>query len=318
MVPRPSMLALVLKPFLVALAAGVLATWLVRALARRLGAVDTPGGHKQHALPVATLGGIAVYLAFVAGILARGEMSRPVMTMLQAGAFLVLVGAIDDLRGVGARVKLGCLALACLYFDPQHFVFTFLWLGLIASAYNGVDNADGAAPGLAAIAALAVFAIAWVHWQRDLALIALALAGACAGFLVFNKPRASIFLGDSGSLFVGFALGAMTLMGHVSALVLAVPLFDFALILLARGLAGQYTRWSHPITMCARDHVFHRLRALGLTHWQALGALYGASVGVGLLAFFQAPLGALVLIPAALWLGRIPLPGVYGSEATTR
>ena len=312
------MLTLVLKPFLVALLAGIAATWLVRALARRLKAQDNPGAHKQHAAPVATLGGIAVYAAFVAGILARGEMSRPVMTMLQAGAFLVLVGAIDDLRGVGARVKLGCLALACFYFDPHHFILTFLWLGVVASAYNGVDNADGAAPGLAAITALSTFAIAWVHWERDLALICLALAGACVGFLAFNKPKASIFLGDSGSLFIGFALGAITLMGHVSPLVLAVPLADFALILIARGLAGQYKRWSHPITMCARDHTFHRLKKLGFTHWQCLAILYAAAAATGVAAFFNIPLAAIPLAAAVLLLGRIQLHGVYNPEATTR
>ncbi len=319
---------------------------LVRHYSRRAGVVDTPGAHKQHASPTATLGGVAVYGAFLVGILARGEPSPKLTTILVAGTFLVLVGALDDLQGVSAKIKLACLALSALVLDhggisvwsggPGFFSFlgTFLWVGLIASAFNGVDNADGAAPGLAAVAAGATFVIAWCTWQRDLALVSITLSAACLGFLCFNypMPRASIFLGDSGSLFLGFVLSAMLLLGKwgasswhsamVACLVIAVPLFDFAFILLVRGLEGQYHRWSDPITICARDHTYHRLIGYGLKPRQALSLMHGLGALCGIVGYvlMLLPLvlaGALFLVVvfALTWAGvvlaRVKLPGVY-------
>lgn len=321
---------------------------LVRHYSRRAGVMDSPGAHKQHASPTATLGGVAVYGAFLVGILARGEPSPKLTTILVAGTFLVLVGVLDDLRGVSAKIKLACLALATLVLNnggisvwsgDAHssflsFLGTFLWVGLIASAFNGVDNADGAAPGLAAVAAGATFVIAWCTWQRDLALVSITLSAACLGFLCFNypMPRASIFLGDSGSLFLGFVLSAMLLLGKwgasswhsgmVACLVIAVPLFDFAFILLIRGLEGQYHRWSDPITMCARDHSYHRLVGFGLTPRQALALMHGMGVLCGIVGYIlmQLPLYlagvlflvvALALALAGAMLARVKLPGVY-------
>ncbi len=333
-------------PFLSAFLSCVVLTLIVRRYSRQTGVVDVPGAHKQHAAPTATLGGLAVYGAFLIGVVARGVPTPKLSTILVAGTFLVLVGSLDDLRGVSAKVKLACLALAALVLEhggihlwfeawsPISWIGTFLWVGLIASSFNGVDNADGAAPGLAAVAAGSTFVIAWCTWQRDLALVSLTLCAACLGFLCFNypMPRASIFLGDSGSLFLGFVLSAMLLLGRwgstplhsamVACLVIAVPLFDFALILLVRGFQGQYRRWSDPITMCARDHTYHRLRSCGLRPRQALALMHGTGILLGLVAYFlmQLPpswasvvflLVLLGLMKCGLVLARVNLPGVY-------
>lgn len=332
-------------PFLAGLFSCIAFTLIVRQWSRGAGVVDVPGAHKQHSASTATLGGLAVYGAFLVGVLARGAPSPKLSMILVAGTFLVLVGALDDLRGVSAKIKLACLALAAvlLYHAGVSLVTqsglvslvgTFLWVGLIASAFNGVDNADGAAPGLAAIAAGTTFVIAWTTWQRDLALVSLTLAAACLGFLSFNypMPRASIFLGDSGSLFLGFVLAAMLLLGRwgstpwhsamVASLVIAVPLFDFAFILLVRGFHGQYRRWSDPITMCARDHTYHRLIGTGLKQRQALAVIHGTGILCGFLAYLLmqmslAPAIALfasvlvLLTLAGAFLARVSLPGVY-------
>lgn len=299
--------------FLAGWFASDLLTPFVRWMAGRIGLVDVPGGHKQHKAPVATLGGIAVYLAFLISILASLEMSRALLALVVGGAVIVAAGVADDVRGVGAVVKLGVIGVATAILVHSGTVMTlglsvaagtvitFLWIGFVTSAFNGVDNADGSASGLAAIASLSVFAIAWPSWQHDLGIVAAALVGCSLGFLRYNFPPATIFLGDSGSFFLGFALSAMLALGHwgnsvlkdiiVPITILGVPLFDFMLILVLRGLEGKYRTWTDPITMCARDHTAHRLMALGLSPRETALSLYAAGVLCG---------------SAALWMYTLP------------
>lgn len=299
--------------FLAGWFAADLLTPIVRWAGRRLGLVDVPGGHKQHAAPVPTLGGVAVYGAFAAAILASLEMSATLRALLIGGALIVFTGVIDDLRGVRALVKLAVIgvATAILVHDgivielglplPIGVILTFLWIGFVTSAFNGVDNSDGVAAGVTAIAALSVFAIAWASWQHDLGIVAAALVGCSLGFARYNFPPATIFLGDSGSFFLGFALSAMLVVGHwgsspikaaiIPITILGVPLFDFMLILVLRGLDGKYHSIRDPITMCGRDHTAHRLMALGLSSRETALALYLAAVALGSLAMWMETLG---------------------------
>lgn len=334
----------VVSVLLVAFGAGLALTWLVRTAAHRMNLMDRPGEHKQHGSPVPTMGGLGVFGGFLLALLAGNLLSPAVQALLVAGGFIVLIGLLDDLRGVNANLKLAALALATavlmaggvqlrvlgLSLLPA-FVLTFLWFGLVSSAFNGVDNADGAASGLAALSSFFAFCIAWATWQGDLARVALALGGACAGFLWLNfpRPRATIFLGDSGSFFIGFCLAAMIVLGEwsgsglkailVGLTLLAVPLFDFTLILVLRGLHGKYRRLTDPITMCARDHTFHRLVALGLKNREALLVMYLAAILTGSCAVAMVGMGrdqalalfaglAVLLVGAAAWLNRAPLP----------
>lgn len=321
-----------------AFVASLVLTGVVRWLAHRLDVLDRPGAHKQHAQATPTLGGLGVFGGFLLALLASDLLTPGVRAFLYGGSFIVFVGLMDDTRGVGAIVKLGALAAAtALLLDggvylrafalpmPLAYVMTFLWMGLVASAFNGVDNADGAAAGLTALSAFFAFCIAWATWQKELALVALALGGACAGFLWWNfpAPRARIFLGDSGSFFIGFCLAAMVVLGEwagsglkavlMGITLLAVPLFDFGLILVLRGLEGKYRTLTDPITMCARDHTHHRLVALGLNRREALLVMYAAAVLTGSCAVAMAGMGrnsaavlfgALVLVglAAASWL----------------
>lgn len=292
-------LRFVLLPFVAAFAASALATRLICRAAPHLGALDKPGAHKQHETPTPTLGGLAVFSAFLVGVMLSGPLGSKVSAILRAAAVLVGIGALDDLRGVNANIKLAVLA-GTSYYLWQHgihlnvfgwtgvlaLLVTFGWIGLVSSAFNGVDNADGAAAGLASISALGAFLISWQTWQHELAVVSLVLAGSCLGFLCFNfpAPRARIFLGDSGSLFLGFGLAAVTVLGEwshsawkaalVGSLLVAVPLFDFLFILLVRGLEGRYRRWDDPIRMCARDHLSHRLLALGFNRRSCVLTLY--------------------------------------------
>jgi len=331
------------RVLLAGFAASLILTGLVREISRRLDLMDRPGAHKQHLEATPTLGGLGVFGGFTVAVLAAGLLSPGVQAFLLGGFFIVLVGLLDDMRGVSANVKLGALAAATallmeggVYLRafalpvPVAFVLTFLWMGLVASAFNGVDNADGAASGLAGISAFFAFSIAWATYQKDLALVALALGAACAGFLWWNypRPRARIFLGDSGSFFIGFSLAAMVVLGEwagsglkailMGVTLLAVPLFDFGLILVSRGVHGKYRTWTDPITMCARDHTHHRLVAMGLSGREALLVMYllavltgSCAVAMALLNLQQASMlfGGLVLLglALALWLDRAPL-----------
>ncbi len=331
------------RVLLAGFAASLILTGLVREISRRLDLMDRPGAHKQHLEATPTLGGLGVFGGFTVSLLAAGLLSSGVQAFLLGGFFIVLVGLLDDMRGVSANVKLGALAAATallmeggVYLRafalplPLAFVLTFLWMGLVSSAFNGVDNADGAASGLAGISALFAFSIAWATYQKDLALVALALGAACAGFLWWNypRPRARIFLGDSGSFFIGFSLAAMIVLGEwagsglkailMGVTLLAVPLFDFGMILVSRGLHGKYRTWTDPITMCARDHTHHRLVAMGLSGREALLVMYLLAVLTGSCAVAMANLGLqqasmvfggllFLALVFALWLDRAPL-----------
>ncbi len=332
-----------LRVLICGFAASLILTGLVREMSRRLNVLDRPGAHKQHSEATPTMGGLGVFGGFLMALLAAQLLATGVKAILLGGIFIVLVGFLDDLRGVSANVKLGALAAATallmeggVYLRafslplPLAFVLTFLWMGLVSSAFNGVDNADGAASGLACLSSIFAFGIAWSTRQQDLALVALAMGAACAGFLWWNfpRPRARIFLGDSGSFFIGFGLAAMVVLGEwagsgtkailMGLTLLAVPLFDFTMILVSRGLHGKYRTWTDPITMCARDHTHHRLVAMGLSGRAALLVMYLAAVLTGSCAVAMVNLGlnesvllfgslVALALGLAVWLDRAPV-----------
>ncbi|MHB2020246.1 MAG: glycosyltransferase family 4 protein [Candidatus Xenobia bacterium] len=304
-------------------------TGLVRRVATRLGALDRPGGHKQHTTPTPTLGGVAVAVGFIAALYVAMRPDPVLHTMLWTAACLVLVGVVDDLMGVSALVKLGvlgalsaCLVHAGITLEPSWPVWaggllTFLWIGFVSSAFNGVDNSDGAAGGLAVVVSGTVFAIAWASWQMDLAIVAAGTLGACLGFLRHNFNPAKIFLGDSGSFFLGYIISSLLVLGKwsndpvkaalVAIAILGVPLFDFMLILVFRGLDGKYKTLIDPIVMCARDHTAHRLMALGLSVREAVLVLYLAGVLCSAVALqmFMAPVPQAIALFVRLLLGAL-------------
>lgn len=348
------MVAIVLLPFALSLAVSLSLTWLVRELALRWKLVDPPGAHKQHQVVTPALGGIAVYLALLVGLYFSCVPTPKLLALLSAATLVALTGALDDLRRVPATQKLAMLGLAstllCLGGWPTglgltaglNWIASFFWVGLVSSAFNGVDNADGAAGGLAALSAGACALLGLISGDYLVTVISLALAGALLGFLWFNfpRPRATIFLGDSGSLVIGLVLACLSLEAVpvdgfsgllFASLLLAVPLFDFGLILILRGLKGQYRHWREPITMCARDHTFHRLQAWQWSGRNAILLLYLASslvAGVTLTAWFIVGVPGIHFVTMAglglvIWLAsllnRAPLPDdVYAAHRSTR
>lgn len=284
--------------------AGTLAlTPAVRAAARRWGMVARPKADRWHTRPTALLGGLAIFVAVTAVELTLVLRDRQALAVLAASTFLFLVGLVDDLvnlkpyqklvgqvMGVAAVVSSG-LVLPWTGSAPLDVAVTAVWLVGITNAVNLLDNMDGLAAGVAAIASSFLALHLLGEGQHDAARMLAVFAAALLGFLVYNSNPASIFMGDCGSMFIGFFLAAAALLGPtggrsrsflpvlaVPVLVLFIPIFDTLLVMVLRKLAGR------PISRGGRDHASHRLVALGLSERRAVWMLYGLSGLSGLLA----------------------------------
>ena len=335
--------------FGVAIAASLAGTPMARELARRWGVLDQPSHRKVHLNPTPLLGGLAVYAAFWLAVLLVSRLeifspevflpaaTRELGAIFLASLTLLGMGFIDDkykhvYGGVPPRAKLGGQLLAAtiaLLGGIQFHVFgnqvadaalTVLWIIGISNAINFLDNMDGLSAGATAIAALFFALLAALHGQILVTLMALALAGACFGFLRYNFNPASVFMGDAGTLFMGFLLAVIGLKLNVSgpawwsfilvAVVLALPIFDTSLVTAHRLLTRR------ALAQGGRDHTSHRLVKLGLPHKWAVLLLYGASIAAGSLAVTMSQGGQgltlwlmlpalLVALTAGLFLGRI-------------
>jgi UDP-GlcNAc:undecaprenyl-phosphate GlcNAc-1-phosphate transferase len=338
----------------VIVAAGV--TWVatpgVIRLSGYLGAVDLPGGRKTHDEPMPRIGGLAVFVGFVAGLAfaayITGYLSPlPKNTIYWQGLAiaatgLMLVGLIDDLWGLSFQWKFAAQILAAVYvwhsgfrievvthplggtLDLGLFSFplTVLWIVGITNAVNLIDGLDGLAAGVALIITSTVAVLALVRSELGLTAASVALAGALLGFLRYNFNPARIFLGDSGSLFLGFVLAVTSVRGSQKGptavailaplLVLGLPLIDTGLAVVRRvyrlqnrgrgrpGALGYVMRNCSEIFLPDRGHIHHRLLDLGMSHRGAVLALYGIATLFALAAFalvmFKSPLVAALLV----------------------
>jgi len=293
----------------------VLVTPLVRRLALRIGAVSPPGGRHVHGRTIPRLGGIGLAFAWAVPVVIMATRDPVVMSALNGRsvqiATVVLgsiaicaVGALDDARGLRAQYKLAAQVLvATVAFEcgfqiqaiqlpllgiSQMGVFalpvTVLWIVGVTNAVNLIDGLDGLAAGVTFFAAFTSFVIASISGSVFVALTMAALMGALVGFLFFNFNPARIFMGDSGSYFLGFVLATTALAGGglqqkastavsllVPVLALGVPIFDTFFSMFRRVLERR------PIFSADRGHVHHRLLDLGLTHRRAVVFLYGIS-----------------------------------------
>ncbi len=329
------MSSLNLLPFVVialsALVVAVVATPITRRVALRLNWVDHPTTRKWHRVPIPLLGGVAIYLAVALTLLFFGDRFyiRQMASIIVGATVVSLAGLWDDRRHLRAEVKallqLAGATLLVLTGVQVHIfpwpvvnvLITLLWVVGVTNALNLLDNMDGLAGGIAAIAAAHFTLLAAMSGQYLVGALAAALLGACLGFLRYNFNPARIFMGDSGSLFLGFILAALgiklrfpentyAVTWMVPVLVLAVPLFDTTLVVLSRLRRGR-----NPFTTPGRDHVSHRLVYMGLTAREAVLVLYLVAGVVGEIALFVAQadvitgylVGAVVLLFAlwALW-----------------
>ena len=312
-------------------------------LARRVGALDHPlTARKSHGRAVPRIGGLAIAAAFLGGIALAALAGGPALhgqriaVISLAGLLVVAAGAVDDVRGMSPRVKLAAQVAAAalvwagglrieavanplgapLPLGDLSLPFTLLFLIGAMNAMNLIDGLDGLAGGIAAVAAAAAVAVALRRGDPVLAVSGAAVAGACLGFLRHNLRPASIFMGDSGSLFLGLVLSASSIPGAGEAargtdllapvVALGVPVVDTAMALVRRAARGS------PIFWGDREHVHHRLVSLGLAPRRAMAVLVAAgAVHAGFAVAIAGSSGA----RAALLLAGIALLDLAGLRA---
>jgi UDP-GlcNAc:undecaprenyl-phosphate GlcNAc-1-phosphate transferase len=299
--------SLTLKASLITIAASLVLTVLVRTLARRWGILDRPDGkRKLHGGPIPRWGGVAVYCAAVIGLLvirfgsdgANAELTELSNTWIIAAGFVCFLGSVDDRFNLPARVKLILQIVAVLpvvlggYYIDRFIVFgypvtlswfgiplTVLWLVGCINALNLIDGMDGLASIVGIATAVMMGIIAANENHGHVAVMAAIMAASLLGFLIYNLPPASVFLGDSGSMVIGLSLGLLGIQGSLKtsatlaitapAVVMTLPMFDIIAAVVRRKLTGR--RFDSP----DRLHIHHRLLDRGWTPWQVL-CLIGA------------------------------------------
>ncbi|MCD4686171.1 MAG: undecaprenyl/decaprenyl-phosphate alpha-N-acetylglucosaminyl 1-phosphate transferase [Anaerolineae bacterium] len=286
-------------------AAAVGFTPLTRRLAFRFGVLDQPSQRKVHKAPTPLMGGLAIYGAFVVALL----LFSPPLYVVEFGAvlagttWLTLVGFIDDRHGMNPWIKMlaqiaaGLVLIAAgihIHIFPLgviNILLTLIWIVGITNAINFQDNIDGLAAGIAAIASIFFFAMAVREELSLVSSLAAAMAGASVGFLIYNFNPALTFMGDMGSMVLGFVLAALAIKldfnvpadrqivtWMVPVVVLGLPIFDTILVVFTRLREGRSPMQG------GKDHTSHRLVQLGLSHRNAVLTLYAVCIVLGFIA----------------------------------
>ncbi len=302
--------------FAAALIVSLLAMPAVIALAKKTGAMDAPNARKVHKKPVPRIGGLGIYAGFMAAIFFvainfgfDGEQAKETVGLVLSGSLIVALGLLDDYKNLPAKVKLlGQIFAATflvLFFDVRiDFVTdpfggylylewfaipaTIFWLVGLTNTVNLIDGLDGLAAGVASIASITIMFVALDQNLILVAVLTAALAGAAVGFLKYNFNPAEIFMGDTGSMFLGFMLAGISVTGSVKSvatIALIVPIFALALPILDTTFAiVRRFRGGVPIFKPDKGHLHHRLLSVGFTQRQAVLLMYVISALFGLSA----------------------------------
>ncbi|RKD22040.1 undecaprenyl-phosphate alpha-N-acetylglucosaminyl 1-phosphate transferase [Caminicella sporogenes] len=303
---------------IVAAMVSLVTTPLVKKLAYKLGAIDIPKDDRRiHKTPIPRLGGLAIYLGFLISVLIFLEVDRAIAGMIIGASIIIITGIIDDLNPLPPKVKLTLQIISALvlvkfgvkidfisnFFKSGKVIdlkilsipITIFWIVGITNTVNLIDGLDGLAAGISSIVAITLAYIAYVNQSiipnaGETAILTLIVAGACIGFLPYNFNPAKIFMGDTGSLFLGFILAAISINGSIKGattlaivvpiLALGLPIFDTAFAILRRVYNGR------PIMEADKGHLHHRLLSIGLCQRRAVLILYLISSMLGLSAAF--------------------------------
>ena len=301
-----------MKSYLVALGLSLLISWAltpaVKRLAFRLGAVDRPNARKVHHRIMPRMGGLAIVIAFMTAALTTMELTTDVIGILLGGCVIAAVGIADDMFQLAARVKLaGQIAAALVpvlfgvriewlnnpwggyfYLDYLAVPFTVFWIVSFTNVVNLIDGLDGLAAGVSAIASVTVIMVALQQGLYPVAVLTACLAGGIIGFIRYNFNPATIFMGDTGSLFLGYMLAAISIFGAVKsaatiallvpAIALGLPIMDTAFAIIRR------YKNNRPIFQPDKGQIHHRLLAMGFSQRQAVIFMYLISAGLCLTA----------------------------------
>ncbi len=299
-------------------------TPLVRRLAFRIGAIDVPkDARRMHKKPTPRIGGLAIVFGFLVATLCFANMSRQLVGTLCGAAIIVGMGIIDDCHALDAKLKFVIQIIAALvvvfagnikidvFTNPNIFsndpywvlpewlsvTLTVIWIVFITNAVNFIDGLDGLAAGVSAIMSVSLVFISIRVGEYSIAILGIALMGSCFGFLPFNFNPAKIFMGDTGSTFLGFMLATLSIQGvfksyavisfAVPLLILGLPLFDASFAMIRRVATGK-----SPM-VADRGHLHHRLIDMGFSQKQTVFILYAISGVLGITAVLLAESGAL-------------------------
>ena len=310
--------------FVVAFVFSFAATPIAYRLAFKVGAVDVPRDKRRmHKKPTPRIGGIAIIFGFLVAICCFGRMTRELMAMLVGAAIIAGMGFVDDCKNLDAKLKFVIQIIAALvvmiggniritvFTNPNIFsnsqylvlpwwlsgIATIIWIVFITNAVNFIDGLDGLAAGVSAIMSVSLVFIAIRVGEYSVAVIGLAIMGACFGFLPFNFNPAKIFMGDTGSTFLGFILATLSIQGvfksyavisfAVPLLILGLPLFDAMFAMIRRIYNGK-----SPMS-ADRGHLHHRLIDMGFSQKQTVFILYAISGILGITAVLLAEYGTI-------------------------
>jgi UDP-GlcNAc:undecaprenyl-phosphate GlcNAc-1-phosphate transferase len=297
--------------FVVALILSLYLTPVMRRAALRFGIVDRPDGRlKKHKRPMPYLGGIAIYLSFLLALAFSFRFDQELLGLLLAGTIVLFLGLIDDLGFLTTWIKFVGQLIAVLVliksgifiklvFLPPYvrILFTFLWLVGMINAFNIIDVMDGLSAGVALFASLAFFSVSLLNGRITIAIVAVTLAGSLLGFLRYNFTPAKIYMGDTGSMFLGFMIGALAINGSYTekdvlgflapVVILGIPIFDTFQVIVARCRRGI------PFYRGSPDHYALVLRSAGLSVKGVIWLSYGVAVILGALGIFMMNLASL-------------------------
>ena len=325
-----------LAPFLFSFVLSLCITPILIQIASRYNFISKPKEDRWHKSPTALLGGIAIFIAFLIPYLFFGGLSREIIGILIGGAILFFWGLYDDIFNASPQVKLlgqiiaGCAAIfAGVKFnltpiDALNVIITLFWIVAVTNAFNLIDNIDGLACGVAFIASSVIFLSSLFRNDPVISIFMVILSGAALGFLPYNFKPAKIFMGDSGSMFLGFSLSAIVILSStrhitnllatmaVPVLILSVPIFDTALVSLMRNFHGR------SLFKGGKDHTSHRLVSLGLSERKTVLLLYLLSILFGLIALAYSKIDMIIVsILTVLALIVLVFFGIFLAEIKT-
>lgn len=321
--------------FIIAIAIAYLVTPLVIKLATKVGAIDIPKDNRRvHKVPIPRLGGLAIFAGFLVAVLSTIRLDSKLIGILIGATIIVVMGYFDDKNPLRAKTKLliQLLAAAVVVYSgvriefiskPLPFIFnyendyfilkslsypvTIIWIVGVTNAINLVDGLDGLAAGVSVISALTLAVVGFSLGQDSAAILAIILAGSTLGFLPYNFNPAKIFMGDTGSLFLGYTLAVISVLGAlkstaalsilVPVLAIGFPIFDTVMAIIRRTLKGK------SFMEADKGHLHHKLLDKGLTQKQAVLTLYSISaiLGFGAIALAEATTNVGVILVLAVF-----------------
>lgn len=344
--PEYFILGRIMAAFAVAGILAYVATPHVKQFARQIGAIDVPKDNRRmHKKPIPRLGGLSIFVGFLGALLLFGQLDQTMLCVLLGASIIVALGMFDDVLALSAKLKflvqivaaaipvcIGNLQIrlftnlnpfseeSYLHLGVLAIPVTILWIVGITNAVNLIDGLDGLAVGVSSIASVTMLAVSLLIGETAIAVTMGALTGACVGFMPYNLNPAKIFMGDTGSTFLGYMLATVSIMGlfkfyavisfAVPFLILGLPIFDTANAIIRRVAAGR-----SPMSP-DRGHVHHKLIDMGFNQKQAVAILYAISATLGLTAVVLTSSGevkAIILLLVVLLVVLVGACVVYGT-----